>query len=132
MFESGALNPNGSIHGNDNDEDAARFEPHYTRDHASRSGADLRERDGRAPTGRVTTGLLTALRYVKDNRLLPHGFDKRTADKDVAVHGEAEGDADFAGGRRPDPVLGRRSATRRDRSRSTPSCGISRSPFAGR
>ncbi len=48
--------------------------------------------------GAPTTGLLTALRYVKDNRLLPHGFDKRTADKDVAVHGDAEGDADFLGG----------------------------------
>jgi hypothetical protein len=48
--------------------------------------------------GRVTTGLLTALRYVKDNRLLPRGFDKRTAERDIAVHGEAEGDADFAGG----------------------------------
>ena len=35
---------------------------------------------------------------MKDNRLLPHGFDKRTADKDVAVHGDAEGDADFSGG----------------------------------
>ena len=43
-------------------------------------------------------GLLTAVRYVKDNRLLPRGFDKSTADKDVAVHGDAEGDADFCGG----------------------------------
>ena len=38
------------------------------------------------------------MRYVKDNRLLPRGFDKRTADKDVAVHGDAEADADFVGG----------------------------------
>jgi hypothetical protein len=50
------------------------------------------------PTGRPTTGLLTALRFIKDNRLLPHGFDKRTADKDVAVHGEAETDPNFVGG----------------------------------
>ena len=47
VFESGALDPDGSIHGNDNDEDATRFEPHYTADHAPRSGADLRERHGR-------------------------------------------------------------------------------------
>jgi len=50
------------------------------------------------PDGAVTTGLLTALRYVKDNRLLPHGFDKRTADAEIAVHGDADGDADFTGG----------------------------------
>ena len=30
VFESGALDPDGSIQGNDNDADAARFEPHYT------------------------------------------------------------------------------------------------------
>jgi hypothetical protein len=48
--------------------------------------------------GRVTTGLLTAVRFVKDNRLLPRGFDKRTADQDIAVRGDAESDPDFAGG----------------------------------
>jgi hypothetical protein len=36
---------------------------------------------------------------VKDNRLLPAGFDKRTAGAEIAVHGEAGGDADFSGGR---------------------------------
>ena len=41
MFESGALPPDGSIEGNDNDADPARFESHYTRDHQERSGADL-------------------------------------------------------------------------------------------
>jgi len=30
VFESGALNTNGSIEGNDNDADPMRFEPHYT------------------------------------------------------------------------------------------------------
>jgi len=48
--------------------------------------------------GQPTTGLLSALRFAKDNRLLPKGFDKRTATPDVAVHGEAESDADFTGG----------------------------------
>ena len=46
----------------------------------------------------MTTGLLTGLRFLKDNRLLPHGFEKRTADKDIAVRGEAATDPDFTGG----------------------------------
>jgi hypothetical protein len=45
--------------------------------------------------GRVTTGLLTAVGYIKDNRILPHGFDKTTADKDIAVYGTALNDAGF-------------------------------------
>jgi len=35
------------------------------------------------------------VKYVKDNRLLPRGFDKRTADKDIAVQGDAAQDPDF-------------------------------------
>ena len=46
----------------------------------------------------MTTGLLTAVRYCKDNRLLPRGFDKTTAPPDAAVHGDALADADFVGG----------------------------------
>jgi hypothetical protein len=48
--------------------------------------------------GGVTTGLLTAVKYLKDNRLLPRGFDKRTAGKDIAVAGEAFEDAAFTAG----------------------------------
>jgi hypothetical protein len=97
LFESGALNANGSIQGNDNDEDAYRFEPHYT-EVARPDQVQIYESVMAAADGRVTTGLLTALRYVKDNRLLPKGFDKRSATPDIAVHGDAEEDADFAGG----------------------------------
>jgi hypothetical protein len=97
VFESGALNPNGSIQGNDNDEDASRFEPHYT-EISRPDQVQIYESVMAGADGRLTTGLLTALRYVKDNRLLPRGFDKATADKDIAVRGEAESDADFAGG----------------------------------
>jgi hypothetical protein len=35
------------------------------------------------------------VQYLKDNRLLPRGFDKRTAEPDVAVHGSALDDPDF-------------------------------------
>jgi len=45
--------------------------------------------------GKVTTGLLHAVGYLKDNRLLPHGFDKATANKDIAVTGDAANDPGF-------------------------------------
>ncbi len=97
VFESGRLNPNGSIQGNDNDDDPKRFEPHYT---AVTSGDQVQiYEDIMADTaGTPTTGLLTAVRYIKDNRLLPRGFDKRTADDEIAVMGAAAQDADFTGG----------------------------------
>jgi hypothetical protein len=45
--------------------------------------------------GQVTTGLLSGVRYAKDNRLLPNGFDKKTAHEDIAVRGAAAEDTDF-------------------------------------
>jgi hypothetical protein len=97
LFESGALHPDGSIEGNDNDIDPSRFEPHYA-EITRPDQVEIYEAIMADPAGRATTGLLTALRFIKDNRLLPNGFDKRTADKDVAVHGEAETDPNFMGG----------------------------------
>jgi hypothetical protein len=97
VFESGALRPNGSIEGNDNDDDASRFEPHY-REITRADQVQIYEAIMVGQDGTPTTGLLTAVRYVKDNRLLPRGFAKSSADKDVAVHGEAEADGDFLGG----------------------------------
>jgi hypothetical protein len=97
LFESGALHPDGSIEGNDNDIDPSRFAPHYT-EITRPDQVEIYEAIMADPAGRVTTGLLTAVRFIKDNRLLPNRFDKRTADKDVAVHGEAETDPNFVGG----------------------------------
>jgi hypothetical protein len=97
VFESGAVSPTGSIQGNDNDADAARFEPHY----AEIRGADqvqIYEAVLGDSRGEVTTGLLSAINYLKDNRLLPIGFDKRAAGRDIAVMGGALEDADFGGG----------------------------------
>jgi hypothetical protein len=94
LFESGKLNADGSIQGNDNDADPSRFEPHYTEIERG-DQVQIYESIMKDPAGRVTTGLLTAIGYLKDNRLLPHGFDKQTASKDIAVLGEAFNDADF-------------------------------------
>ncbi|HWR49981.1 MAG TPA: hypothetical protein VN428_02670, partial [Bryobacteraceae bacterium] len=94
VFESGALRPDGSIVGNDNDTDAARFEPHYGEITRSEQVQIYEDIIG-DPNGRVTTGLLAGVGYLKDNRLLPHGFDKRTAGKDFAVIGEAASDPGF-------------------------------------
>ena len=47
VFESGAMRPDGSIVGNDNDTDGARLEPHYDELDERRAGADLRNDHGR-------------------------------------------------------------------------------------
>jgi len=94
VFESGRLNPDGSIQGNDNDSDSTRFEPHYS-EITSSDQVQIYESILKDPGGHVTTGLLSAVGYIKDNRLLPHGFDKRAADKDIAVYGAAADDPDF-------------------------------------
>jgi hypothetical protein len=97
VFESGAPRPDASISGNDNDEDPLKFEPHRSLI-TSQDEVQIYESIMVDRAGRVTTGLLSGVRYAKDNRLLPRGFDKSTAIPDVAVHGEAEADSDFLGG----------------------------------
>jgi hypothetical protein len=94
VFESGALNPDGSIQGNDNDSDPLRFEPHY-REIKSSDEVQIYEPILKDQDGHVTTGLVNAVGYIKDNRLLPSGFQKQTADKDIAVVGDAAEDPNF-------------------------------------
>lgn len=96
VFESGTLRPDGSIRGNDNDLDPSAYEPHYRRieshDQVQIYEAIMADRDDK-----VTTGLLSAVRFIKDNRLLPRGFDKYSASDDIAVRGAAGADDDFTG-----------------------------------
>jgi hypothetical protein len=97
VFESGRLKADGSIEGNANDGDAGLYEPHHAR--IDRPGrVQVYETVMAGPDDKVTTVLLTAVRYLKDNRLLPDGFLKTTADDDIAVRGGAAEDGDFEGG----------------------------------
>lgn len=95
-FESGAIDDAGLIRGNNNDADAKTYEPHYeeisTADQVQIYETILGDR-----AGAVTTGLLTATQYLKDNRVLPRGFDKATALPEIGVFGAARTDPDFAG-----------------------------------
>jgi hypothetical protein len=94
VFRSGEITPSGLIRGNDNDADAARVEPHYT-EIRSEDQVQIYESVMRDLNGNITTGLLRATGYAKDNRLVPRGFDKATAVPDIAVIGAAREDADF-------------------------------------
>ena len=94
VFESGAFNRDGSIVGNDNDADPSRFEPYY-REINNPEQVQIFEPILKDAQGRVTTGLLSAVGYLKDSRILPAGFDKKTAAADIAVFGEAAEDPDF-------------------------------------
>jgi hypothetical protein len=97
VFESGAVTSDGVIIGNDNDADPRAYEPHYSlitrADEVQIYEAILQD-----TSGQVTTELLRAAIYRKDNRLLPLGFDAQIPYVDIAVRGEATEDEDFAGG----------------------------------
>lgn len=97
VFESGAFRPDGMILGNENDEAESTFEPHYnlisTPDQVQIYEAILQD-----SAGKVTTTLLRAAQYAKDNRLLPAGFDLENANADIAIYGQATQDADFQAG----------------------------------
>ena len=94
LFESGAIDARGSIAGNDNDTDPQRFEPHYE-EIQSADQVQIYESMMADSAGRLTTGLLQGLTFVKDNRLLPRGFEKASAEPDIAVRGNAAADVDF-------------------------------------
>ena len=94
VFESGALNADGSINGNHNDSDPLQFEPHY-QEITSPEQVQIYEPILKDSAGHVTTGLLSAIGYLKDNRLLPSGFNKQNAEQDIAVIGEAADDPNF-------------------------------------
>ena len=96
VFESGQLTETGLIEGNASDTAAGTFEPHYEQITAA-GQVQIYESVMGTPAGVPTTGLLQATQYLKDNRLPPRGFDKRTAAPEIAVYGGAATDPDFTG-----------------------------------
>ncbi|MFZ5770638.1 MAG: hypothetical protein ACOY4W_04355 [Thermodesulfobacteriota bacterium] len=96
LFESGKPQADGAVTGDDGDEKNS-FEPHY--DVITRQDqVQIYESVMQNTDGAVTYTLLRAAGYVKDNRLLPKGFDKNTATADIAVKGAAATDGNFTGG----------------------------------
>jgi hypothetical protein len=97
IFESGKPNADGTITGNAADADPAAFEPHY--DVITQPDqVQIYEPIMGDNEGHVTYTLLRGARYLKDNRLLPPGADKAKLPADIAVYGQAAGDANFVGG----------------------------------
>ena len=77
--------------------DRFRFEPHYT-EITNSNQVQIYEDIMVGADNFPTTGLLTAVRFIKDNRLLPKGFNKQAVDQQIAPQGEAVKDPDFIGG----------------------------------
>jgi hypothetical protein len=97
VFESGAPLPDGSIRGSDADETITAYERHFDLITMA-SQVQIYEPILGNTDGRVTNVLLRAASYLKDNRLLPEGFDKEAVSEDVAVRGQAALDSNFIGG----------------------------------
>ncbi|MBF0171777.1 MAG: hypothetical protein HQK87_11960, partial [Nitrospinae bacterium] len=97
VFSSGAVGDDGAVAGDDGATDPAAYEPHH--DLIVEAGqVQIYEPVMGNSDREVTHTLLRAARYLKDNRLLPEGFDKRTAPAAAQVVGGALADDDFTGG----------------------------------
>lgn len=97
VFESGGFRPDGSIIGNSSDEEDGSYEPHYLAI-VQPDQVQIYETILLSTENDLTTDLLYAARYVKDNRLLPPGYAKDSPYEDLAVHGRATEDEDFDSG----------------------------------
>ena len=97
VWESGKVKDDGSIEGVDADENGVTFEPHYDQITAE-DQVQVYEAIMGNNLGEVTYTLLRGKEYLKDNRILPTGFNKAGAPNDVRVVGAALSDANFIGG----------------------------------
>ena len=97
VFESGKVEQTGKIIGNNADENATQYEPHYDVID-SPDKVQIYETIMLDYNNNITYTLMKAKQYIKDNRLLPQGFDKTTVSSDIAVKGNANIDNNFTGG----------------------------------
>ena len=97
VFESGKVNTDGSVVNLDSDQNPSQYEPHYELIN-SPDQVQVYETVMHDYKGNVTFTLLRAKSYLKDNRLLPNGFDKTAVPDKVKVHGKAAIDPNFIGG----------------------------------
>ena len=97
VFESGAVDAQGKINGCDADEDLSVIEPHYNLIDSG-DKVQIYESIMADVNDQATYTLLRGAYYLKDNRLLPKGFEKATAVDDIRVSGAAMADVNFIGG----------------------------------
>jgi hypothetical protein len=97
IFESGRTKPDGSIVGVDADADPKLYEPHYDEIN-QQDQVQVYEPIMIDTDNNVTYTLLRAAEYIKDNRILPAGFDKNTLNTDIHVAGAAMADTNFIAG----------------------------------
>lgn len=97
IFESGKVNSDGSIVGADGDRNYNKVEPHYNSVVNENQVLIFEAVMGNA-SGEATHSLVEGIRFMKDNRLTPKGFNKATANNDIAVVGRAANDGNFDNG----------------------------------
>jgi hypothetical protein len=97
VFESGAFSDDGRIIGVDSETTVYGYQPHYDKINDP-SQVQVYETILSDTDDKQTYILLHALHYLKDNRILPLGFDKNSVPETINPHGVAEDDDDFVGG----------------------------------
>lgn len=97
LFESGKQLEDGRITG-DNSNQMTGYEPHYD-EIAEPDQVQIYESVMVNTDNQVTYTLMRSSGYIKDNRLLPYGFNKRSASNDIKVYGRAEQDSNFNAGK---------------------------------
>jgi hypothetical protein len=97
VFESGGVDTSGKIIHNNGDDDPTSYEPHYLAI-VQPEQVQIYESIMADASGEITTELMGAAEYLKDNRIMPVGQDKFGAVESIQPSGGAVGDEDFQGG----------------------------------